>query len=96
MDQEMADLVAAKTVRDALNACISRDSWTPFFSETEKVPVQFLSCERTVQDTIAMLLADGRIDDKTASYVLDHVNRFTLCSPPHFFDAQWHLKATES
>lgn len=48
----------------------------------------------SVEHVIATLIAHNELDSKLAQYVLDNTHRFTLCEPPTFFDARWHLDSS--
>jgi hypothetical protein len=73
--RESTDLVAAKTLRKALEN-YGRAQW------------------QSVEEVVAALIADSRIDRITADYVLGHLRHFTLCPGPIWVDAKWHAGAS--
>jgi hypothetical protein len=48
---------------------------------------------QSVEEIVAALIADSRIDRITADYVLANLRRFTLCPRPTWVDAKWHVGA---
>jgi hypothetical protein len=49
---------------------------------------------QSVEEIVAALIADSRIDRITADYVLANLRRFALCPHPTWVDAKWHVGAT--
>jgi hypothetical protein len=47
----------------------------------------------SVSDAVEYLQVAGRLDHKTASYVLKNQDRFMICPPPRLFDARWHVQS---
>jgi hypothetical protein len=49
---------------------------------------------QSVEEIVAALIADSRIDRITADYVLANIRRFALCPEPTWVDAKWHAGAS--